>query len=58
MPQDSKSRFIPTLQVDVSPFVPRLSVYYNYHQILKIHHFIRDVSLVSLNQEIVLKIER
>ncbi len=41
-----------------TPFLPRLSVFYNYHHILKLHQFIRDFKIINRNCEFFLQVER
>ena len=41
-----------------TPFLPRLSVFYNYHHILKTHQFIRDYRIVDRKQGFVLQVVR
>lgn len=46
------------LEFNVSRFLPTMHVFYNYHQIMKEHNFIQDVSLVHQNNELLIRVER
>ena len=46
------------LTYDIAPFLPRTHTFFIYHQILKAHNFIRDVKVISKNQEVFIQVER
>ncbi len=46
------------LTYDIRPFLPRTHVFFTFHQILKAHHFIKDVRVVAKNQELFIQVDR
>lgn len=49
---------MPNIEIDFAKFLPSLGTFYSYFEILKEHHFIHDIEVVSQEGQAMLKVLR